>query len=59
LGKTTQDPFVYAGSGKRWLNHLNVHGNDVTTEILGVFEINEELRKVSIPLSEEWDIVNS
>ena len=26
LGKTEQDPFVYLGSGKRWLNHLNKHG---------------------------------
>lgn len=34
LGKTTQDPFKYKGSGKYWIRHLQAHGNDVTTEII-------------------------
>ncbi len=34
LGKTTKDPYKYKGSGTRWLNHLNIHGFDITTEIL-------------------------
>ena len=25
LGKTTQDPYKYKGSGKRWTNHINKH----------------------------------
>ena len=33
LGQTKRNPITYKGSGKRWNNHLNVHGNNVTTEI--------------------------
>ena len=47
LGKTKQDPFKYKGSGKRWRYHIRKHGNDVTTEVIGVFETNEQLRLVS------------
>lgn len=59
LGKTTQDPYTYKGSGKRWLNHLKKHGNDVTTEIVGQFTTIEELQQISIPLSEKFNIVDS
>lgn len=59
LGKTIQDPYTYKGSGKRWLNHLKKHGNDVTTEIIGQFTTVEELIKTSIPLSETLNIVDS
>lgn len=59
LGKTVKDPFKYKGSGKRWLNHINTHGYDVTTEIIGTFATNEELKSYSLPLSESLDIVNS
>lgn len=38
FGKTVQDPFKYAGSGKYWRRHLKTHGNDVRTFILGVFD---------------------
>lgn len=59
LGKTIQDPYTYKGSGKRWLNHIRKHGNDVTTEIVGQFTTIEELKFVSIPLSEKLNIVDS
>lgn len=59
LGKTIQDPYTYKGSGKRWLNHLKKHGNDVTTEIVGQFTTIEELKQASIPLSETLNIVDS
>lgn len=59
LGKTTRDPYKYKGSGKRWTNHINKHGNDVTTEIIGTFNTNEELKQFSEKLSEELDVVNS
>ena len=57
LGKTSQDPFVYKGSGKRWVNHIKKHGYDVTTEVLGIFSNLEEFKKVSILLSEQLNIV--
>jgi hypothetical protein len=59
LGKTIKDPFKYKGSGTRWISHLKKHGNNVTTEIVGIFSNNEELKSFSIPLSEKLDIVNS
>ena len=59
LGKTIQDPYTYKGSGKRWLNHLKKHGNDVTTEVVGQFTTIEELKEISIHLSEKLNIVDS
>lgn len=59
LGKTVQNPYVYKGSGKRWLAHIKKHGNDVSTEVIGSFETMEEFRKASIPLSEFLNIVDS
>lgn len=59
LGKTTQNPFTYKGSGKRWINHIKRHGNDVTTEIIGIYETNDDLKVESINLSEKYNIVNS
>jgi hypothetical protein len=41
LGQTSRNPYNYKGSGKRWLNHITKHGNDVTTEIL--FETNNKI----------------
>lgn len=59
LGKTSQDPFKYRGSGVRWLNHIKLHGNDVRTEILLETDSFNELRDEGLRLSREWDIVES
>lgn len=59
LGKTVQDPFIYKGSGKRWINHIKKHGNDVTTEIIGTYETIDDFRSDSIIISEKYNIVNS
>jgi len=59
LGKTVRDPYKYKGSGKRWFEHIKKHGYDVTTEVIGVFSTNEELKLFSIPLSEKLNIVES
>ena len=59
LGKTVQNPYVYKGSGKRWLSHIKKHGNDVSTEIIGVFNTIEEFKQISIPLSKSLNIVES
>ena len=59
LGKTVKDPFVYRGSGVRWLNHIDKHGYDVITEILLETDDKEELKKVGLEYSEKWNIVES
>ncbi len=59
FGKTIKDPHVYMGSGTRWLNHLKVHGNDVTTEIVGTFANAEECNQFAVDFSEQNSIVES
>lgn len=59
FGKTTRkNPEKYLGSGKRWKNHLKVHGNDITTEIIGYF-VEEECKKVALEFSKVNNIVKS
>lgn len=60
FGKTVgSNPESYKGSGIRWLNHINYHGNDVTTEILGYFTDEEECKKVALEFSRKNNIVES
>lgn len=59
FGKTIRDPFRYKGSGKRWLNHLKVHGNDVNTEILFESSDIDECTKFAINYSLKNNIVNN
>ena len=59
LGKTTQDPFKYRGSGKRWSNHINHHGYDVTTEILFQSTDTIAIKERGIYYSNLWHIVES
>jgi hypothetical protein len=59
FGKTIGDPHRYKGSGVRWLNHLSVHGNKVTTEIVGYYEVLEECNKAALAFSEQHNIVKS
>lgn len=59
LGKTVQDPFKYKGSGKRWRNHIKVHGDDVTTEILLITESVEELKETGKFFSKIFHVKSS
>jgi hypothetical protein len=59
LGKTTQDPFTYRGSGKIWAQHIKKHGNDVTTKILFESTDKVEFKRVAIEFSNLYDIVKS
>jgi len=60
FGKTTsKDPYKYQGSGKWWKRHIEKHGYDVTTEIVGVFTDEEECRQKALEFSLENDIVSS
>lgn len=59
FGKTTSDPYTYFGSGTKWLNHLNVYGKDVTTEILGHYTDKEECLRIALEFSHKNNIVES
>lgn len=59
LGKTTRDPYIYKGSGKRWLSHLKTHGDDVATKILFQTNNKEEFAQVGLKYSNMWNIVES
>lgn len=59
FGKTIQVPFKYKGSGTRWLNHLKVHGSDLTTEIVGEFFSKQEAYDVALKFSIDNNIVES
>jgi hypothetical protein len=59
LGKTTQNPFTYTGSGKYWKSHLKKHGKYITTEIIKECETNSEIKYWGLYYSSLWNIVNS
>lgn len=59
LGQTCQDPYIYRGSGKRWINHLSVHGNDVRTEILNETNDYQNHKKECLKYSKIYDVVNN
>ena len=59
LGKTSQNPHKYKGSGMHWCRHITKHGYDVTTEILRECSTNDEIKEWGIYYSELWDVVGS
>lgn len=62
FGKTTQNPFMYKGSGTLWSAHIIKYGYNVTTELLndGAPYINElELIKDATEFSIKNNIVES
>ena len=60
FGKTTKsNPHAYKGFGNYWLNHLKIHGKDISTEIIGFFENKDECMKAALKFSEDNNIVNA
>lgn len=59
LGKTSQNPYEYKGSGKHWKLHLKKHGNNVTTEIILETESKKHLKEAGIYYSNLWNVVKS
>lgn len=58
LGKTTQDPYKYKGSGSRWTRHLTKHGNDVSTLILFESDDKQQIKNQGQYYSNLWNVVN-
>lgn len=60
FGKTTKsDPYLYSGSGEYWLKHLRIHGNYLSTEIIGLFYNRDECVKAALEFSTKNNIVES
>jgi hypothetical protein len=60
LGKTcATDPHKYKGSGTYWKRHIQMHGNDVLTEIIKECNNNDEIKFWGSHYSKLWDVVNS
>lgn len=59
LGVTTKDPYTYLGSGLYWTAHLEKHGNQMMTCVLGEFDDIEECSQVALQFSAEHDVVKS
>lgn len=61
LGKTTQNPYKYYGSGKHWLRHIKKHGNHVDTYVLAEFYDQEidVCTSYALSISKHFDVVNS
>lgn len=62
FGRTTQDPFKYAGSGTYWMRHLNKYGNGMDTVIYGTYYLEKEkdlLKETALRFSVDNNIVNS
>jgi hypothetical protein len=59
FGKTITDPFLYIGSGIRWRRHLDKHGNDVKTEIIGYYTSRQECEAAALNFSKKHDIVKN
>lgn len=49
----------YKGSGTRWLNHLNVHGKDISVGIMGLYADKQRCLDAAKKFSADNDIVNS
>jgi len=59
LGQTTRNPYKYKGSGVYWRRHIEMYGNNVTTEILYQSDNQDNFEKVCIDYSAKFDVVNN
>ena len=59
LGQTTRNPYKYKGSGVYWRRHIEMYGNNVTTEILYQSDNQDNFKKVCIDYSAKFDVVNN
>jgi len=61
FGKTTRLMKIhsYRGSGLHWSRHLKTHGNDYTTELLGIWHDADRLKEFAIKFCNDHDVVKS
>jgi hypothetical protein len=54
----TKDPYLYTGSGVRWLNHIKKHKSYIVTCIIGTYETKEELKAAGLYYSNLYNVVD-
>jgi NUMOD3 motif len=59
FGKTIQNPYVYAGSGKHWLRHLKKHKAKALTQQVWTFDNQDICTSFALRFSDENNIVES
>lgn len=60
FGKTTQDPYVYLGSGSYWKRHINRHGIEhVHTVEVWKFDTQDECSTFALKFSKDNNITES
>lgn len=59
FGKTTKNPYKYKGSGKYWKKHLKIHGDDIKTEVIKIFDDENECEEFCMEFSILNDIIKS
>lgn len=57
LGKTTQDPYKYKGSGKYWKRHIKIHGTNISTRILRKSNNSEHIKQWGLIYSHLFNII--
>jgi hypothetical protein len=53
-----KDPYLYTGSGIRWLNHIKKHKSHIITCIIGEYTTKEELKEAGIYYSKLYNVVD-
>ena len=53
-----KNPYLYTGSGVRWLNHIKKHRSYIITCIIGEYTTKEELQEAGIYYSELYNVVD-
>lgn len=54
---STKDPYLYQGSGVRWLNHIRKHKSRIITCVIGSYQTKEELQQAGLYYSELYNVV--
>jgi hypothetical protein len=52
-----KNPYIYQGSGVRWLNHIKKHKSRIITCIVGTYATKEELAEAGLYYSQLYNVV--
>lgn len=53
-----KDPYLYRGSGVRWLNHIKKHKSHIITCIIGNYATKKELKEAGLYYSKLYNVVH-